>query len=82
VVNQVHASPVLNAVLRLSGNDPVDAPPDPVTAVSDLRRLGIRYVVINHDLASVPVRRYMGTLPMTLVATDGPRELFELAGVR
>jgi hypothetical protein len=74
--------PVLNQLFRLSAGENSNGPVAtvlPADATSHLRDLGIRYVVINRDVASAHlVETCTRSLSLRATARDGPRELYEL----
>ena len=82
LVREFHESPVLSTLLRLSGGESVPLPPDAGTAAAGaLTRSGVRYVVVNTAMASPPVQAFVASMPLTRIAGDGVRELYQLGAL-
>jgi hypothetical protein len=74
---------VLGILLRLSEGKPLAAehPPSAADAGALLRASGIRYVVVNRIRSARDLLEYVRTgLPLTLLAEDAERSLYEIAG--
>ena len=78
-VDEIHASPVLSTLLRLSAGESVPLPPDAgATSAAALVHMDVRYVVVNTEMASRPLREHVATMPLTLIKASGVHELYEL----
>ena len=77
--------PVIRSLLRCSeptGCEPVpeDQQMGKAEAASALRSAGVRYVVIDRTRATTGLTAFVETmLPLTLLASEGDRDLFELS---
>jgi hypothetical protein len=74
--------PVVRSLFRLSADQPIDPRDeslDRAAVGAALGQAGIRYVVLNRETAPAALVAYVTrAMPLTLVTTDGPRELYEL----
>jgi hypothetical protein len=78
IAARYHASPVLDTLLRLCSAQKV-APPsaaESLDAASYFRSIGVRYVIVNTEMATIETRDYVRAMPVRLITTDGPRELY------
>jgi hypothetical protein len=69
----------LSVVLRLSAREVVEPEildASRTAAAAFLTRSGIRYVIVNTATASSDLQRYVASLPIALVETDGARQLY------
>jgi hypothetical protein len=73
-----HASPVLDMLLRLCAAQkvPPPSPAESLDAATYFKSIGVRYVVVNREMATIETRAYIRAMPVRLVTTDGPRELY------
>ena len=74
-------SPVLGPLLRLSGALAPLAPPGPDAgrhAGEFLRQQGVRYVIVDTEIATPEVRAYVEAMPVRVIARDGTRLLYGL----
>jgi len=73
-----HSSPVLDTLLRLCSAEKVPPPTlsESLDAASYFKSLGVRYVVVNTEMATIETRDYVRAMPVRLLTTDGPRELY------
>jgi hypothetical protein len=70
-----------DTLLALSaGRLPKEPLPTGEAAASRLAALGIRYVVVNAGTAGRAVRAFVASMPLTLLADDGNRQLYRLNG--
>jgi len=78
IAARYHASPVLDTLLRLCSAEkvPPPSPAESLDAATFFKDLGVRYVVVNTEMATIETRAYVRAMPVRLVATDGPRELY------
>jgi hypothetical protein len=87
-LKDVHLSdPALGPLLMLSGDKRINGRPAqndaPMTIGNGLRRLGIRYIVLNRDTAPSALAQVVDRMcGVTRVARDGARELFTLGPCR
>jgi hypothetical protein len=76
--------PVLRSLLRLSAGktaDPADTRLSMEQAGVVMRDAGIRFIVLNHAVAPAALVAYVqSTLPIQLLRTEGPLELYALTG--
>lgn len=72
-----HASHALHTLLTLSNADPADDTAfDPRQILTELRSLGIAYIVVNTDQTSAQTNRYLGSLGLRLLMTDRAHQLY------
>jgi hypothetical protein len=82
IARKFHESLVLSTLLRLSAGESLRLPPESGVAAADaLAQLGVRYVVVNTDMASQPVREYVATMPLTRIAAGGVHEVYQLGAL-
>jgi hypothetical protein len=83
---QYRALPVVGAFLRLSAGEPLlesDRLVSPDAARVELRRLGIKYIVVNDTRCPSALVRYVrDLLPATPIAHDAERSLYDLGDGR
>jgi hypothetical protein len=79
VKDRLHASPLRNALLRLSAGLPLEGGvPSSANARDELHRDGVKYVVVNRQLANDELLGFLAQWPIRLIDASGPHELYEV----
>jgi hypothetical protein len=73
------ASPAMRTILRLSAGDGETPAADPAAIARELHDTWqVRYIVVNDDLTPPLLRRFVETMPVTLLMDEGSRRLYLL----
>jgi hypothetical protein len=75
------SDPLIDGLLALSERDgsPGGALPDRQQAADLLAKNGVAFVMLNREHAPPPLVKYAESLPLVVVATEGPRTLYRVA---
>jgi hypothetical protein len=77
VKDRLHVSPLRYALLRLSaGLQPAAGIPSSSSARDELHRDGVKYVVVNRQLANDELLGFLARWPIRLIEASGPHELY------